>query len=37
MGLSALGYIVARRGGYTTFMFGASFIAAPTFALYQKR
>jgi hypothetical protein len=37
MGLSGIGFLIARRGGYTTMALGASFFAAPAFALYQKR
>ncbi len=37
MGLSGIGFLIARRGGYSTFALGASFFAAPGFALYQKR
>lgn len=37
MGLSGIGYLLARRGGYSTFAMGAAFVAAPLLALFQKR
>ena len=37
MAVSGIGYLIAKKGGYTTLSLGASFFAAPAFALYQKR
>lgn len=37
MAASAIGYIIAKRGGYSTLSLGAAFFASPAFALYQKR
>jgi hypothetical protein len=37
MGAAAIGYVIAKRGGYSTLSLGAAFFAAPAFALYQKR
>ncbi len=37
MAVSAVGYIIAKRGGYSTLSLGAAFFASPVFALYHKR
>jgi hypothetical protein len=37
MTVAGVGYLFARRGGYTTFALGVAFITAPIFALLQKR
>ncbi len=37
MAASAIGYIISKRGGYTSGAFGAAFAAAPVVSLYQKR
>jgi hypothetical protein len=35
--LSAIGYLLAKRGGYLTSPFGIAFVVNPLFALMQKR
>ena len=37
MAASGIGYFIAKRGGYVTMPLGVAFIAAPIFAVFQKR
>lgn len=37
MAVAGLGYIFAKRGGYSPTALGIAFVAAPIFALLQKR
>jgi hypothetical protein len=37
MAVSGIAFLIAKRTGYHTYSLGAAFVAAPTFALFQKR
>jgi len=37
MGVSGVGFLLAKRGGYSTLAMGLAFVSAPLFALFQKR
>lgn len=37
MAVAGLGYIIAKRGGYSPTALGVAFVTAPIFALFQKR
>jgi len=37
MAASGVGYLLAKRGGYSTLAMGLAFVSAPLFALFQKR
>lgn len=37
MAVAAVGYVIAKRRGYSPTMLGFAFVSAPIFALFQKR